>query len=69
VKLDLSSLPPKVTTTAQAIYDERTFDRMPVLADALETAGCTNEEILNHCGQPGVHVRGCWVLDLILGKE
>jgi hypothetical protein len=54
---------------AQAIYDDRAFDRMPILSDALEDAGCTNEGILNHCRQPGVHVRGCWVIDLILGKE
>jgi hypothetical protein len=54
---------------AQAIYDERAFDRMPILADALEEAGCTNADILSHCRQPGEHVRGCWVVDLILGKE
>jgi hypothetical protein len=38
------------------------------LIDALEEAGCTNADILNHCRQPGEHVRGCWVVDLILGK-
>ena len=54
---------------AQAIYDERAFDRMPILADALEEAGCTNSGILDHCRQPAEHVRGCWVVDLILGKE
>jgi hypothetical protein len=55
---------------AQAIYDERAFDRMPVLADALEEAGCDNEEVLAHCRQQGAgHVRGCWVLDLLLAKE
>jgi hypothetical protein len=54
---------------AQAIYDERAFDRMPILADALEEAVCNNEEMLNHCRRPGVHVRGCWVVDLVLGKE
>jgi hypothetical protein len=58
-----------VQKVAQAIYDERAFDRMPILADALEEAGCTNVEILNHCRQPGNHVRGCWVVDMILGKE
>jgi hypothetical protein len=58
-----------VAKMAQAVYDERVFDRLPVLADALEEAGCTNADILNHCRQPGVHVRGCWVLDLLLGKE
>jgi hypothetical protein len=54
---------------AQAIYDERAFDRMSILADALEEAGCTNPDMLNHCRQPGEHVRGCWVVDLLLGKE
>jgi hypothetical protein len=54
---------------AQGIYDERAFERMGVLADALLDAGCANEEILQHCHeQEQVHVRGCWVLDLLLGK-
>jgi hypothetical protein len=54
---------------AQAIYDERAFDRMPILADALEDAGCDSTDILDHCRRPNVHVRGCWVIDLLLGKE
>ncbi len=54
---------------AQVIYDDRAFDRLPILADALEEAGCTNTDILNHCRQPGEHVRGCWVVDLLLGKS
>ncbi|HTU21789.1 MAG TPA: hypothetical protein VMG10_27370 [Gemmataceae bacterium] len=54
---------------AQSTYDERAFDRLPILADALEEAGCSNPDILNHCRQPGEHVRGCWVVDLILGKS
>jgi len=58
-----------VAALAQAIYDDRAFDRMPILADALEDAGCDNADILNHCRQPGEHVRGCWVVDLVLGKE
>ena len=57
-----------VQKIAQAIYEERAFDRLPILADALEEAGCTNADILAHCRRPGEHVRGCWVLDLILGK-
>jgi hypothetical protein len=58
-----------VTVLAQAIYDDRAFDRLPILADALEDAGCDNADILNHCRQPGEHVRGCWVVDLLLGKQ
>jgi hypothetical protein len=54
---------------ARTIYDERGFDRLPILADALEEAGCTNAGILAHCRQPGEHVRGCWMVDLLLGKE
>ena len=71
-----ASMPPKTawfTTTvvslAQSIYDDRAFDRLPILADALEDAGCDSADILNHCRQPGEHVRGCWVVDLVLGKE
>ena len=54
---------------AQTIYTDRTFDQMPILADDLEKAGCDNQEILGHCRGPGPHVRGCWVVDLVLGKE
>jgi hypothetical protein len=57
-----------VVKLAQGIYDERAFDRLPVLADALEDAGCENADILHHCRQPEPHVRGCWVVDLLLGK-
>jgi hypothetical protein len=58
-----------VVNMTQAIYDEMAFDRLPVLADALEEAGCTNADILSHCRSAGPHVRGCWVVDLILGKQ
>jgi hypothetical protein len=57
-----------VKSLAQTIYDERTFAQLPVLADALEDAGCRNESILAHCRGEGPHVRGCWVVDLVLGK-
>jgi hypothetical protein len=59
----------KSSLLAQSIYTDRAFDRMPILADALEDAGCDNADILNHCRQPGEHVRGCWAVDLILGKK
>jgi hypothetical protein len=48
---------------------ERAFDRLPILAGAVEDAGCANTHILFHCRQTRDHVRGCWVLELILGKE
>ncbi len=54
---------------AQDIYDTRTFDHLPILADALEDAGCTNVDILSHCRGPGPHVRMCWAINLILGKS
>jgi hypothetical protein len=57
-----------VVRKVQAIYDERRFQDLPLLADALEEAGCDNAELLNHCRQPGEHVRGCWVVDALLGK-
>jgi hypothetical protein len=54
---------------AQNIYDDRAFDRLPLLGDALEDAGCDDADILSHCRTPGEHVRGCWVVDLLLGKS
>jgi hypothetical protein len=53
---------------AQVVYDERRFADLPILADALEDAGCTNRDILSHCRQPDEHVRACWVIDLLLGQ-
>ena len=53
---------------ARTVYDERRFGDLPVLADALEEAGCTSGALLGHCRQPGEHVPGCWALDLILGR-
>ena len=54
---------------AETIYADRTFDNLPVLADALQDAGCDHPDILTHLRGPGPHVRGCWALDLVLGKE
>jgi hypothetical protein len=54
---------------AHQMYESREFSAMPILADALQDAGCNNEDILNHCRGSGPHVRGCWVVDLVLGKE
>jgi hypothetical protein len=57
-----------IVRLAEGIYEERAFERMPVLGDALEEAGCTQAAVLEHCRGGGAHVRGCWLLDLILGK-
>ena len=61
------------TDTAVALavqmYDSRDFGTMPILADVLQDAGCDSANILDHCREPGPHVRGCWVVDLVLGKE
>jgi hypothetical protein len=55
---------------ARQIYESRDFSPMPILADALQDAGCDNDDVLNHCRDTGgVHVRGCWVVDRVLGKE
>jgi hypothetical protein len=58
-----------VRQLANAIYDDRAFDRLPMLADALEHAGCADAAILPHCREPRVHVRGCWVIDALVGKS
>ncbi len=54
---------------ARGIYEDRAFERMPILADALQDAGCDHADILTHCREPGTRVRGCWVVDLVLGKS
>jgi hypothetical protein len=58
-----------VAQLAAGIYQDRAFDLMPILADALQDAGCDNEDVLDHCRVPAPHVRGCWVVDLLLGRE
>ena len=76
VALDPAWQVPAVLALAQAAYENRQLpagtldpDHLAVLADALEESGCDNADILNHCRQPGEHVRGCWVLDLLLDKD
>ncbi len=54
---------------AQGIYRDRAFDRLPILADALEDAGCDDHDVLAHCRQPGEHVPGCWAVDSLLGYQ
>jgi len=57
-----------VLKMAHTIYNERSFDSLPILGDALAEAGCTDTTLLDHCREPGDHLRGCWVLDLLLCK-
>jgi hypothetical protein len=75
VAVDPAWLSPAAVRIAQAAYDERelpsgelTRDRLAVLSDALEDAGCTDAVILSHLRSPGPHVRGCWVIDRIIGR-
>jgi hypothetical protein len=76
VSADSAWLTATVRALAQAAYDNRTLPagtlepaRMAVFSDALEEAGCDNADLLSHLRGPGPHVRGCWPLDLLLGKE
>jgi hypothetical protein len=62
-------LSPTTVSLARSIYEERTFDRLPILAGALEDAGCHRSDLLAHCRDEAPHARGCWVIDLALGRE
>jgi hypothetical protein len=65
---DPSWLTPTVVALARGIFADRAYERLPILADALQEAGCDNEDILTHCRSNGPHVPGCWVIALLLGK-
>ncbi|MBN9523413.1 hypothetical protein J0H58_33690 [bacterium] len=69
VAVDPSWRTEAVVALAEGIYADKAFDRMPVLADALEDAGCSHEDILSHCRGDGPHVKGCWVVDLLTGRK
>jgi hypothetical protein len=69
VAFDLAWRTERTIGIAARMYDERDFAAMPILADALQDAGCEHDAILAHCRGPGPHVRGCWVVDLLLGME
>jgi hypothetical protein len=60
--------PAWLSPTVTSIYEERAFDRMPILADPLEDTGCTSADVLGHCRGGGEHVPGCWAVDLVLGR-
>ncbi len=69
VAFDPAWLTPAVVALAEGIYADRAFDRLPRLADALHAAGCGDAAVLGHCRGDGPHVRGCWVVDGVLGKS
>jgi hypothetical protein len=66
--LDTAWRTPPTLAVARTVYEDRRFDDLPLLADALEEEGCTDEAILAHLCGPGPHVRGCWALDGLLGR-
>jgi hypothetical protein len=66
VVVDPSWLTPTVTALARGIAADAAYDRMPILADALQDAGCGDDFILTHCRAGGRHARGCWLIDLLL---
>ncbi len=69
VRIDPTKRTLDVVQLARSIYQNQRFDRLPSLADVLEQVGCRNPDILAHCREPGEHVRGCWVVDLVLGDS
>ncbi|MDY3553783.1 hypothetical protein R5W24_002897 [Gemmata sp. JC717] len=69
VAVERSWLTSTVLLLTERIYQDRAFDQIPILADALQDAGCGNDDILNHLRSDGPHVKGCWALDLVLGKS
>ncbi len=69
IRVDRKGFNEDVVRIAHRIYAENRFDEMPVLGDALEEAGCQNEDVLAHCRCRTQHARGCWVVDLILEKR
>ena len=69
VMVDPSWVSPLVRSMAQTIYDEHHFEDLPILADALEEAGCDSAMVLDHCRSAAPHARGCWLLDTLLDKK
>ncbi|AWM42422.1 hypothetical protein C1280_28270 [Gemmata obscuriglobus] len=69
VRFDMGWLTGAAVSLADAIYRGQAFERLPVLADALEASGCDDPSILAHCRSGAPHVRGCWAVDLVLGRR
>jgi hypothetical protein len=68
-RLDPRWVSDDVARLATVVYDSCDFSRLPELADALEDAGCADADLLAHCRGRGPHVRGCWAVDLVFGKQ
>jgi len=68
VVFDPACLTDTVIDLAQGLYADRAFDHLPILANALEEAGCDDADILAHCRRSGPHYQGCWVVDSLVGK-
>jgi hypothetical protein len=66
-RIDPQRLTSTVVALARGIAVDQAFDRLPILADAWEESGCDNPDVLAHCRGSSPHVRGCWVVDLVLG--
>jgi len=69
MRFNPSWLTPAMLGLASSIYEERAFDRLPDLGVELEGRGCTDADMLGHCRGSGPHARGCWLIDLLLGKS
>jgi hypothetical protein len=69
LRLTLNATSATATTLAQSVYSNRSFEQLPILADALEETGCSDAELLEHLRGSGPHTRGCWALDAVLGRE
>jgi hypothetical protein len=70
IAVEAAWLTSDVLALARQMYEAREFSAMPILADALQDAGCDNDDILSHCRDTTApHVRGCWIVDLVLGKK
>lgn len=69
VAADPSWLTSAVLALVHRMYDSKDFSPMPILADALQEAGCDNTDVLDHCRGEGPHTRGCWVIDMLTGRR
>lgn len=66
ISVEATFVTPVIRDLAHLIYHEQNFAKLPMLGDLLRQSGCNDADILDHCQQPGPHVRGCWVIDLLM---